>query len=337
MNTRRKPKLGADVWAAALREHGHLSDVDIAKRLGVTPPSVAYQRRKAGYQRVWVQTPPAPATDVAPQAPKLNCPNCGEGLIPATDWGADDEDGNFVTHPRECGCGDCNWQWWDNQPPVACSCGSLVRVHVDDDSAYAREVDGDGVTSLITWPAKTPDAATQVQKPRRQLDEWRARFANARDVTPRPIRDWPEIFRVYGHLNNRKIGAIVGVTYQAVSLQRRKLGLEGPYKRRDMQEWARIFAANPGKTNRELAEIAGLDVGDNTLSRARKVLGISPPPPQPPKLKCTPEQVVALQGLTDSEIAERLGCHPSTVYMVRRKHGIPSGRELQRRSREVFE
>lgn len=73
--------------------------------------------------------------------PKLNCPNCGEGLIPATDWGADDEDENFVTHPFECDCGDCDWVWWDNQPPVRCSCGVLVRVEIDDDHAYAHEVD----------------------------------------------------------------------------------------------------------------------------------------------------------------------------------------------------
>lgn len=36
-----------------------------------------------------------------------------------------------------CLCGQCDWMWFDDEPPLLCECGTYVRVKVDDGTAYA--------------------------------------------------------------------------------------------------------------------------------------------------------------------------------------------------------
>lgn len=73
--------------------------------------------------------------------PKLPCPECSTPLIPATGRGLHDEDGEFLEHREECECPYCGPMWSDSTAPVTCECGALVKVTVDDDHAYATEVD----------------------------------------------------------------------------------------------------------------------------------------------------------------------------------------------------
>lgn len=72
--------------------------------------------------------------------PVLDCPDCGRGLIPAQTRGRTDDDGNYIEHNILCRCRWCDWTWWDDGERFECSCGSVARVHIDDDHAYAREV-----------------------------------------------------------------------------------------------------------------------------------------------------------------------------------------------------
>lgn len=72
--------------------------------------------------------------------PKLDCPECGEGLIPAHGRGLHDEDGNYVEHRDGCRCHWCDWVWFDDAAPMQCACGAVCRVHCDDDHAFATVV-----------------------------------------------------------------------------------------------------------------------------------------------------------------------------------------------------
>lgn len=78
--------------------------------------------------------------DDVPIRPMLDCPTCGEPLIAAHGRGRFDEDGNIIAHRTACRCRWCNWIWYDDEPPVDCSCGARVGVDVDDGSAFAVEV-----------------------------------------------------------------------------------------------------------------------------------------------------------------------------------------------------
>ncbi len=69
--------------------------------------------------------------------PKLKCPECGVPLVEASGRGCYDEDGNYGEHRLGCRCPWCSWMWFDDQPEVACECGALVGVEVDDGTAYA--------------------------------------------------------------------------------------------------------------------------------------------------------------------------------------------------------
>jgi hypothetical protein len=73
-------------------------------------------------------------------APELDCPSCGTGLIKAHGRARLDTD-EIISHRDECRCRWCEWVWWDSEPPVKCGCGALVRVSIDDGHAYAEEVE----------------------------------------------------------------------------------------------------------------------------------------------------------------------------------------------------
>ena len=70
--------------------------------------------------------------------PKLDCPNCGVGLISPHGRGRYDSDGNYAEHRDGCRCPWCDWMWFDDAEPVECLCGARVRVVVDNGRAYAR-------------------------------------------------------------------------------------------------------------------------------------------------------------------------------------------------------
>lgn len=73
--------------------------------------------------------------------PSLVCPNCGEPLIPPSGRGGFDDDGNYIEHREACRCPHCAPMWFDDAPPVRCACGITARVEVDDEHAYAREIE----------------------------------------------------------------------------------------------------------------------------------------------------------------------------------------------------
>lgn len=73
-------------------------------------------------------------------APKLDCPSCGVGLIPAHGCGRYDENGNFLEHRNGCQCPWCEWMWSDDADPVTCGCGAVVGVRIEDETACAVEV-----------------------------------------------------------------------------------------------------------------------------------------------------------------------------------------------------
>jgi hypothetical protein len=70
--------------------------------------------------------------------PFLDCLSCGEDLIPAHGRACLEEDGG--EHRDGCRCPYCQWVWYDDREPVRCKCGALVRVKVEDETAYAVEV-----------------------------------------------------------------------------------------------------------------------------------------------------------------------------------------------------
>lgn len=76
--------------------------------------------------------------------PSLCCPGCGQPLIPAQERGRHDADGNYNQHRADCRCRWCEWIWFDDAPPVACACGTVAVVGIDDRHAYAMP-DPDGV------------------------------------------------------------------------------------------------------------------------------------------------------------------------------------------------
>lgn len=78
--------------------------------------------------------------EIESDRPLLDCPNCGEPLIPASGRGGWDDDGDFVEHGEGCRCPWCEWVWHDDAEPVRCKCGALVKVAIDDEHAYATEV-----------------------------------------------------------------------------------------------------------------------------------------------------------------------------------------------------
>lgn len=83
------------------------------------------------------------------EVPFLDCPECGEPLFPATARGFTDDYGEYIDHPAECRCGECDWWWWETFELTACACGARCTVDVDEDRAYAHLVDVvrvDGVT-----------------------------------------------------------------------------------------------------------------------------------------------------------------------------------------------
>lgn len=75
--------------------------------------------------------------------PMLDCPECGVPLLPATDRGRRDKDGNEISHGIACRCRWCDWMWWEDDPVVRCKCGAVVCVEDDDGFAYAVTVDKD--------------------------------------------------------------------------------------------------------------------------------------------------------------------------------------------------
>ncbi len=56
-------------------------------------------------------------------APFLDCPECGEPLLQATNRGRHDRDGNEIMHGLACRCRWCNWWWHEDDEPVTCACG----------------------------------------------------------------------------------------------------------------------------------------------------------------------------------------------------------------------
>ena len=75
-----------------------------------------------------------------PASPWLGCPECGEPAVEAHGRGRYDADGNYIEHRDGCRCAWCDWMWFDDRAPVACRCGALVGVVIDDGHAYARDV-----------------------------------------------------------------------------------------------------------------------------------------------------------------------------------------------------
>ncbi len=74
------------------------------------------------------------------KSPWLDCPQCGVPVIEAHGRGKYDSDGNYCEHRDGCRCAWCDWMWFDDCDPVACKCGALIGVHIDDGHAYARDV-----------------------------------------------------------------------------------------------------------------------------------------------------------------------------------------------------
>ncbi|HEY0881625.1 MAG TPA: hypothetical protein VGE37_03200, partial [Archangium sp.] len=93
-----------------------------------------------------------PALPVDASPPTLNCPACGVPLIEAQGRGRHDRDGNYIEHREGCRCAWCGWMWFDDMEPMKCTCGALVRVEIDDETAFAKVVEN--AVEPVTAPGR---------------------------------------------------------------------------------------------------------------------------------------------------------------------------------------
>lgn len=80
----------------------------------------------------------ATPADQLPRVPrKLDCPECGEPLIPANariHFFFEHGDG-FDVHEIDCLCDQCEWAWLEGGDPATCACGAVAKVGFGDDDS----------------------------------------------------------------------------------------------------------------------------------------------------------------------------------------------------------
>lgn len=219
----------------------------------------------------------------------------------------------------------------DHSTPRPARLGKDVWAQALRDYAHLSDKD---LAKLLRVTVQTVDYHRRKGQPRAKPPK-----APRTPKKPAPPRyDWDEILRVYSHLNNREIAQIVGVSHQAVSLQRTRRELPSPSKRRTDAEWRAVFAVYPESTPREIAHAIGCH--PHAVYLALKRTGTKPGRRGvarflPSRARITPEMVRpwAMLGLSNTKIAEQLGCHWMTVRRVRAGAGIPSSYEIRRLAR----
>lgn len=162
--------------------------------------------------------------------------------------------------------------------------------------------------------------------------------ATKKPVPPR--YDWDEILKIYAHLGNRQVAKIVSCTHQAVWLARKRRGLPSPASttRRTDDEWRAVFAAHQTSTPREIAHAIGCSHHTVHLALRRTDTkpgrrGVARFLPSRARLTAAEIRPLAEQGLSNTQIGERLGFHWQTVRRVRAAAGIPGSYEIRRLAR----